>query len=139
MKYTVCFLFNQDLSKCLFIEKNRGFEDHIGKFNGVGGKVDPEDQNEYYGAVREIKEETGVDTFGTLKFLLKCNFWEGTELSVYYDVVNQEEVKQIEDETLVWVTVKEILNEKVSSEQYAGMGSALFFAVKAYDEILKRR
>jgi len=59
---TLCLLVrgNKDNKEILLAIKKRGFG--IGKWNGVGGKFDPEkgDKNIIDTAVREIEEEIGV-------------------------------------------------------------------------------
>ena len=62
-------------SKILFMKKNRGPENLIGKLNGVGGKIE-ENESEFSAMVREFKEETGLETlkiqwtnFGLIEFL----------------------------------------------------------------------
>ncbi len=68
---TLCFLVNKD--KICLAMKKRGFGE--GKWNGVGGKVH-EGETIEEAAVREMKEEIGVDTevrelqsVGSIKFL----------------------------------------------------------------------
>lgn len=55
---TLCFLLKDN--KVLLAMKKRGFG--VGKWNGVGGKVDPEkgDSSVEHAIVRETKEEIGV-------------------------------------------------------------------------------
>ncbi len=56
MKYTTLCLLHRD-SEILLAMKKRGFG--VGRWNGVGGKVDPEESIEE-SAIREIEEEIGV-------------------------------------------------------------------------------
>lgn len=67
---TLCFLIKND--QVLLAMKKRGFG--VGKWNGVGGKL-KENETAEEAAIREIKEEIGVDITlkdlkraGTLKF-----------------------------------------------------------------------
>ncbi|MBU3934778.1 8-oxo-dGTP diphosphatase [Patescibacteria group bacterium] len=54
---TLCLFVKND--KILLAMKKRGFG--VGKWNGVGGKIDPEkDKNIIDAAIRETKEEIGV-------------------------------------------------------------------------------
>ena len=53
---TLCFLVKE--GEVLLAMKKRGFG--VGKWNGVGGKV-KEGEDVFLSAVREIKEEIGVD------------------------------------------------------------------------------
>ena len=54
---TLCLIVQNN--EILLAMKKRGFG--IGKWNGVGGKVDKEDGSVIQAAVREIKEEIGID------------------------------------------------------------------------------
>jgi len=72
---TICFLLKDD--EILLAMKKRGFG--VGKWNGVGGKVN-EGESVEDAAIREIKEEIGVavdrsnlQNFGTLKFSFEDN------------------------------------------------------------------
>ncbi len=54
---TNCFLINSD-GQILLSMKKRGFG--VGKWNGAGGKLGPDETAEQ-AAIREVKEEIGVD------------------------------------------------------------------------------
>lgn len=61
-EYTVGFMFSEDKRKVLLIQKNRP-QWQAGKLNGIGGKVEPQDDNNIFEAqCREFKEETGIET-----------------------------------------------------------------------------
>lgn len=60
IRYVVGFMFNSDLSRMVVIKKLNP-EWQRGKFNGVGGKIEP-GESDVAAMVREFKEETGVDT-----------------------------------------------------------------------------
>ncbi|PIR89820.1 DNA mismatch repair protein MutT [bacterium (Candidatus Gribaldobacteria) CG_4_10_14_0_2_um_filter_33_15] len=56
---TLCLLIKENSKEILLAMKKRGFG--AGKWNGVGGKFDPEkDKNVLEAAIREAKEEIGV-------------------------------------------------------------------------------
>jgi len=62
---TLCLLIKED--KILLAMKKRGFG--AGRWNGTGGKFNPEkDKNILDAAVRETKEEIGVDVVNLEKF-----------------------------------------------------------------------
>jgi 8-oxo-dGTP diphosphatase len=60
-KYVLGFAFDRNKELLVLIEKQKP-EWQRGLLNGVGGKVDPEDESILHAMVREFKEETGVDT-----------------------------------------------------------------------------
>ena len=70
-KATLCFLIreNQDNVELLLAMKKRGFG--MGKWNGVGGKLDLEkgDKDVVAAAVRETEEEIGVKIQKPEKFI----------------------------------------------------------------------
>lgn len=59
-KYTVGFIFNSTLSKVLLMRKQRP-EWQKGKYNGVGGKIEPGEESRIC-MRREVAEETGLQT-----------------------------------------------------------------------------
>lgn len=63
--YVLGFAFSRDKCDMVLIEKTKP-EWQKGKLNGIGGKVEPEDQSPLHAMIREFKEETGVDTFETI-------------------------------------------------------------------------
>lgn len=59
-KFTVGFMFDENLENVLLIHKNRP-EWQMGKINGLGGKFE-EGEESLDCIAREIKEESGLDT-----------------------------------------------------------------------------
>lgn len=66
----LCYIIN-DTGKVLLQYKRRGFG--VGKWNGPGGKVEPGETLEQ-SAVREVKEETGLDV-KNLKKIAELEFY----------------------------------------------------------------
>lgn len=64
MKYYYClgFMFNEKETDVLLIKKKRPAWQE-GKFNGIGGKVEV-NENSIQGMIREFKEEAGIDCDG---------------------------------------------------------------------------
>lgn len=60
-EYVLGFAFNAGKTHVVLIEKDRP-EWQKGKSNGVGGKIEPEDECPRSAMVREFEEETGVTT-----------------------------------------------------------------------------
>lgn len=58
LKYTVGFLFDEKAKRIVLIKKNKPYWQK-GLYNGVGGKIEPNESPEQC-IIREFKEETGV-------------------------------------------------------------------------------
>ena len=76
--YVVGFVFSSDRSKVVLVKKNRP-EWQAGFYNGVGGKMEEEDQgNSFHTMTREFREETGVEVsyldWELYAVLSGCNF-----------------------------------------------------------------
>lgn len=58
---TLGYVLSPDRRRVLMIHRNARAEDqHIGKYNGLGGKLDP-DEDALAGMCREIREEAGIE------------------------------------------------------------------------------
>src|SRR5882724_831565 len=58
---TLGYIFSPDGSRVLMIHRNARLDDaHLGKYNGLGGKLDPGD-DVVAGMRREIREEAGLE------------------------------------------------------------------------------
>ncbi len=58
---TLAYLWDRDTDRVLLIRRNaRPDDDHLGKVNGLGGKVEP-DESVVAGLRRELREEAEVD------------------------------------------------------------------------------
>ncbi len=126
MKYTVVFIFSQNMSQVLMIDKTKG--PYPGCLNGVGGKIDVTDITEEYGALREVEEETGLTQtdIEPLSFLTRQIFPNGVELNVYYTKIKHFAVaKQMEEEVIGWYNTKELLD--VTNPRLAGEGNIAYF------------
>lgn len=97
----------------ILIEKQRP-DWQMGKHNGVGGKIEKEDNNEYYSMSREFQEETNifVDPANWKKFALV----EGKDWKVYFfktdlTFVQQKSLKKTTDEIPKWFLEEEIFDK----------------------------
>lgn len=58
---TLGYVFSPDQSRVLLIHRNKRPDDfHYGKYNGLGGKLEP-NEDIVSGMKREIREEAGID------------------------------------------------------------------------------
>lgn len=135
MEYTVCVLICRETNRFLLSKKDR--TDFAGRFNGVGGKIEP-GETPAAGAIREIKEETGADVtgrlckLGTLQLPLDCGKHDpqGCVLHFYTADVSEEEISQQPGETeqLTWFPAKSVVAIPAASETFAGDGDLQYFA-----------
>ncbi len=114
---TLCFLIkeNQTGKEVLLAMKKRGLG--IGKWNGVGGKLDPEkgDRSIMDAAIRETEEEIGVkikdlEKVAVLSFYSPPNYdeWEDQCAHVFLAKKWEGEPKESEEMSPRWFRVKEI-------------------------------
>jgi 8-oxo-dGTP diphosphatase len=57
-KYVVILIFTKDFKKILLVKRNK--KPYINCWNGIGGKIEPE-ETVFEAAIRECKEETRID------------------------------------------------------------------------------
>lgn len=58
---TLGYVLSPDGRRCLMVHRNaRPGDDHLGKYNGLGGKLEP-DEDVMAGMRREIHEEAGIE------------------------------------------------------------------------------
>ena len=112
---TLIYLLDRDSNSVLLINRDaRPDDDHYGKFNGLGGKLEV-DESVIAGALRELTEEAGVtatslslrgtiswSNFGPkreewLGFVFLADAWEGELLS------------SNDEGSLVWVQLERLL------------------------------
>lgn len=82
------FYFSPDMRQVLLVHKQQGWQQ--GKFNGLGGKIEPTDTNSPAAMRREFREEAGVDVpEDRWKFILNL---QGADWSVdfYYSVAESQ-------------------------------------------------
>jgi len=61
---TLAYVLSPDRQRVLMIHRNvRAGDQHLGKYNGLGGKLEP-DEDIVAGMRREIREEAGIDCDG---------------------------------------------------------------------------
>ena len=137
-QYSVCFLFNENLTHVLLQRKLR--TDFAGLLNGVGGTQRP-DEDKFQGALREIQEETGVcqkdivnfKYLGTLTLPYDCKPKTDTTCILHYftGVVwgDKPSPQPGEPELLEWHNVNYVQNTPVSmaEKQFAGNGDLQYF------------
>ena len=112
---TLAYIVSKDRSQVLLIHRDKNKQDlHYGKYNGVGGKLEP-DEDIVTGIEREIKEETGLDAEkiilrGTVSwpgFGKNGEDWFGFIFRI--DEFSGELIKSSPEGSLVWVPLTKLL------------------------------
>lgn len=118
-KLNVILVYNKDKDKILMCKREK--EPYKGKFNLVGGKVEP-NEDELSGAYRELQEETGI-TNNNIKLTHIMNFQyelSDIELEVYAGKLNKNVELVEEINKLYWLDKNENFFD---INKYAGEGN----------------
>ena len=113
-RYVLGFLFNDDLSSVLLIEKKRPTW-QAGKLNGIGGHIE-EGEAADQAMRREFLEETGVDV-GSWRQFLELTDENHFHIACYFAVSNEDEGNEFElarsmtDERVVIAHCEELSDE----------------------------
>jgi len=101
IRYVAGFLFNKDRTQVALILKTRGPDILINKWNGIGGKIEPNETSQA-AIKREFEEETGVIVLNWEFFMSLCG--DGWNVDFYHafdDLIYN--VKTKEDELVyIW-------------------------------------
>lgn len=148
--YTVCILFSEDISQVLLVRKNNTA--YKGMLNGPGGTVE-ENEDPYDGALREIREETGLDAgdlrslgtvrlawLGELRLGDDCKTCDGSDCVLHYfgGIVKSGAMSKIRpaDEPLDWIDTGRVVNANPGDKNFAGDGDLAYFTAKARQVLL---
>ena len=112
---TLGYILSPDRSQVLMVHRNaRADDEHLGKYNGLGGKLEP-DEDVLNGMIREIREEAGIECIelslrGTVSwpgFGKHGEDWLGFVFVV--DAFEGTPLERNPEGTLEWVEVERIL------------------------------
>ena len=118
-KLNVVIVYNKEKDKLLMCKREK--EPYKGKYNLVGGKVEP-NENEITAAYRELEEETGITKDDiNLKHLMNFNYInDGFELEVFAGKLNKDVNLVEEVNKLYWMETSENFFD---TEKFAGNGN----------------
>ena len=124
--YTICLLFNKDLSKTLLIKKIQG-KLFGGRYNSLGGKIEM-GETPSQGCIREVFEEsneliklTNPKHIATLVFPLE----NPIHLHAFYDVINEVQISNNREGEPQWLPVEFLLD--FNNENVVGNGNMAYF------------
>jgi 8-oxo-dGTP diphosphatase len=107
MQFYVCgFLFNEDKTKVVLIEKKRP-KWQAGQFNGIGGHVEPS-EGIFHAMEREFLEETGVKISNWKSFVSLSG--EDWFVSFFYSIGDITKCQTLTDENIVILDVNNLHN-----------------------------
>lgn len=120
-KVNIILVFNKEEDKILMCKRKK--DPFKGKFNFVGGKVEP-NEDELHAAYRELEEETGITKDDiTLTNLMNFEYKiSGTELEAYAGKLNKDVSLKEELNSLYWISKDEDFN---NLNKFAGEGNIL--------------
>lgn len=120
-KVNIILVFNKDEDKILMCKRKK--EPFKGKFNFVGGKVEP-NEDELHAAYRELEEETGITKKDiTLTNLMNFQYKiSGIELEAYTGKLNKDVELKEELNSLYWINKDEDFN---NLDKFAGEGNIM--------------
>lgn len=126
-KYTLAFIFNNDLEKVLLIRKNKPIE-QTGLLNGVGGKMEDFDATFLDCIQREVQEETGLildkEDFINIGNLTDNEYYivEVFTAKIEDSLINS--FKKLTDEDVVLLDISDGINE-LKQEQFSNNGLSI--------------
>lgn len=132
-KLNVILVYNKEQDRILMCKREK--EPYKGKYNLVGGKVEP-GEDELCAAYRELKEETGI-TKNDIKLTHLMNFGyiiKDIELEVYMGKLDREVCLIEEVNKLYWIDKNENFFDY---NKYAGEGNIGHILLHA-EEYFKR-
>ena len=133
-KYNVIIVFDKDEKNILMCKREK--EPYKGKFNLVGGKVEP-GETEENAAYRELMEETGISSKDIkLTNLMNLDYkMQDMELEVYTGKLNKDVELVEEVNKLYWINKNENF---YSNEMFAGEGNIghMMKHIEIYKDIL---
>ncbi|MGI5842439.1 MAG: NUDIX domain-containing protein [Christensenellales bacterium] len=124
--YTICILFNKELTKTLLIKKIDG-KLYGGRYNSLGGKVEPGESLKE-ACIREVWEESdNLISLADPKHIATLTFpYENPiHLHAFYDVIDQIELPDNREGTPQWVELKFLLD--FNNEAVVGNGNLAYF------------
>lgn len=104
--YNCIVIYNRDESRLLFCR--RLSDPYEGKFNLVGGKIDPGEDG-FHAAYRELFEETGISKDDTvLSHMMDFTYYnQDCYVQVYVGTLNKDIILKPEKHPLVWLDLNE--------------------------------
>ena len=130
--YSLCLLFNKDMSKMLLIQKAQG-KLFAGMFNGLGGKLE-EGETAKESVIREVFEESqGLIRLSNPVHLSSQFFPMGenapmnkdNKLDVFYDVIDEIQIPEDREGKIDWYDIGFALD--LNNDLLVGFGNIQYY------------
>lgn len=120
MRYVNLIAVSRDGRKVVLITKTRGPENVVGRITFPGGRLEPTDLTPVHAAVREAKEEFGVEVDLLAVALVNLDVNERRSLHIFFAATDISEARTMEDELIHVADIDEaIADAKAHPERYA--------------------
>lgn len=127
-RYVVTFILNKTRDKVLLIKRIK--PPYIGKYNGIGGKIEG-NETIHECCIRETFEEIGIKIDKPIH--LVTHIYPETigfnnknvELNVFYDILDEVPIKDIEEGSFHWMDVDFV--ENFENKELAGYANTSLF------------
>lgn len=129
-----CIMVYNNLQREKILFCKRMSDPYKGKYNLVGGKIEPEEDG-FSAAYRELAEETGItENDIELKHMMDFTYYnQNCIVEVYVGVLNKDRLLRSEKHPLLWLSAEENFFDL---EKFAGEGNIghMVEQVKIYGE-----
>lgn len=112
-------IFNQKKDRLLFCKRTTN--PYLGKYNLVGGKIEP-DEDGFHAAYRELEEETGIGREAvSLSHMMDFTYYnQDCYVEVYVGILQKEVMLKQEKHPLLWMEMEQ---DFFSLDRFAGEGN----------------
>ena len=138
MDYVSGYILSEDLKKVLLIRKNRPTW-QAGKLNAIGGKIEETDLSPLFALIREVKEETGLETYESQWNKLDGIKRDGEfKLHIFYTVSDKllYTAKTMEDEEVGIYKIDDLQYESLMNTVHFCIEKAIFLAEHKNMEVI---
>lgn len=112
-------IFNKNKDRLLFCKRTTN--PYLGKYNLVGGKIEPEEEG-FQAAYRELEEETGIGRDAVaLSHMMDFTYYnQNCYVEVYVGILQKEVMLKQEKHPLLWMEMEQ---DFFSLDRFAGEGN----------------
>lgn len=122
-------IFNRNKDRLLFCKRTTN--PYLGKYNLVGGKIEPEEDG-FHAAYRELEEETGIGQEAVvLSHMMDFTYYnQDCYVEVYVGILQKEVMLKQEKHPLLWMDLEQ---DFFSLDRFAGEGNIGHMVQQVWD------